>query len=1237
MAAFMSFPVTRTHAKFSRFNFPVDHNALHLGISKSASSRFLGDKLDNYGYAIVSLVTEHESSTAEDRELFVCLQILDDAVVKKSISLSQVSECPDTVTVYATEMFHKHYKILDHEDVYIRPVKSFPLAKAVFGARTSRCYEWSKKRLFSTGLLVSACQQKVLVRANDRFLAPVIPVFSGDETYSLANYMDLIALECEPVTQGIISVNTSIVITDISSSIGFPDETHISPRPNRIDRKDGSEDGMESPCFELPEPRIMSDFAQGLLEIEDHHTVQNQHSDSGTADDMSLSSGTTINMNGEHRTASSLLLRPVLMPTSSAHRNTFGKGNRSISSSFIGDQCELAYKLGVTKDTLDKLHAYNGSWVTVTLAEHPSETEDETVRADLINTDVELDEAAVSILVPRPGNLDHIQISTPKNLPVKSVSSKPPMSDQTASDSQNDVIDSKEDKRNEQKDEKTLDQPLLPSQEGQQKRAHLAQIFVVNPKLFPNGDKRGRRSGAHVPFNSNEVEFIVENDSVAISPQLWFNIQDHPSQLIQPDTMVSVKLATDELEEYSSILATSQSITTSCKPPIATAVHLSLIKSPHYPMTSQFDDAIKKYFSVTRLLSKGDVISFSTRAFPEFTQEAGEGGGQRLPNINFLVNKIVSPVERASSYLVNVLHTTVYQEGPKPSFIPVTSDVYLSNKLDPLWASPVPTGISKYPFQLEQLILPFLFGRVQCERLPSSILLTGPAGSGKATAVKAVCRQLNMHCINVNCYDLLADTSAATEAKVRNTFFKAGMSVPCIILLRNIHAIGRDREGSGDDLRVAAYLKETINNLHSTYPDWPMIVVATAPSAKRVTADIQSCFLHHLGMEVPNEQERCDILQALCEKVSLAADVEIPHIAKRTAGMVLGDLAALHAHTIRAALSRIVAACSVGSKLSIQEEKDICAAGVQIHQSDFEVALSKLQSAHADSIGAPKIPNVSWEDVGGLSDVKAEILDTIQLPLQHPELFAAGLRRSGVLLYGPPGTGKTLLAKAVATECSLNFLSVKGPELINMYVGQSEENVREVFIRARSASPCVIFFDELDSLAPNRGRSGDSGGVMDRVVSQLLAELDGLHKSADVFVIGATNRPDLLDPALLRPGRFDKLLYLGVSEDRSSQSRILHALTRKFNLSPSLDLDVIAEQCPLTLTGADFYALCSDAMLGAIKRKIASLEAGETTDQSSIVVEENDFLQALDRLVPSISELELNHYKQIQNRISRGL
>ena len=340
---------------------------------------------------------------------------------------------------------------------------------------------------------------------------------------------------------------------------------------------------------------------------------------------------------------------------------------------------------------------------------------------------------------------------------------------------------------------------------------------------------------------------------------------------------------------------------------------------------------------------------------------------------------------------------------------------------------------------------------------------------------------------------------------------------------------------------------------------------------------------------------------------------------------------------------------------------DLRAAGVAITGSDVSAALDSARSSYSESIGAPKIPNVTWDDVGGLVSVKTEILDTIQLPLEHPELFADGLKkRSGVLLFGPPGTGKTLLAKAVATSCSLNFFSVKGPELLDMYIGESEANVRRVFQRARDAKPCVIFFDELDSVAPKRGNQGDSGGVMDRIVSQLLAELDGMSEGsggADVFVIGATNRPDLLDPALLRPGRFDRMLYLGVSETHDAQLRILQALTRKFKLGPDVDLAAIAERCPLNLTGADFYSLASDAMLKAMTRKaehvdarILELNAGgtyktrltpqyylaelATPDELEVLVAQCDLELALAELVPSVSQAEMDHYSAAQLRFT---
>ncbi|KAJ1569194.1 peroxisomal assembly protein, partial [Cladochytrium tenue] len=366
-------------------------------------------------------------------------------------------------------------------------------------------------------------------------------------------------------------------------------------------------------------------------------------------------------------------------------------------------------------------------------------------------------------------------------------------------------------------------------------------------------------------------------------------------------------------------------------------------------------------------------------------------------------------------------------------------------------------------------------------------------------------------------------------------------------------------------------------------------LIGTAVEIDKVPKTVQSLFKHDIYFESPSELQRRFLFRDILSIVRLARDVDMDYLSLQTAGLVARDLSSLAARASHLAIDRVLSRSSDGIS-----DEDIARAGPVVSMAEFEAALSLAKLAHADSIGAPKIPSVTWEDVGGMAHVREALVETIKLPLERPELFANGLKkRSGILLYGPPGTGKTLVAKAVATTFALNFLSVKGPELLNMYIGESEANVRRVFQRARDARPCVVFFDELDSVAPKRGEKGDAGGVMDRIVSQLLAELDGVGDDGggSVFVIGATNRPDLLDSALLRPGRFDKLLYLGISEDHDRQRNILEALTRNFVLAPDLSLDRVARSCPLSLTGADLYALCSDAMLKAIVRTIDTIDA----------------------------------------------
>lgn len=544
---------------------------------------------------------------------------------------------------------------------------------------------------------------------------------------------------------------------------------------------------------------------------------------------------------------------------------------------------------------------------------------------------------------------------------------------------------------------------------------------------------------------------------------------------------------------------------------------------------------------------------------------------------------------------------------------------------------------------------------------PLTILLySGQRGSGKATAITRVCADLGMHVFIIDAYDVVSGNGAGGDVKVegllRARSERAISCGPedCALLIRHVEALTADR--------LVTALRDIIDGVR--------VLIASTNDIDNLTPGLRNLFTHELEMVVPDEEERKRLLQDICTEkgVRIGSDVDLNAVSMKTAALVAADLVDLVDRANHAQRLRVESLVQQMNYLNRWPEeitiRDLSLVGGEfircVTKSDFDTAVDAARKNFSDSIGAPKIPTVTWEDVGGLAHVKDAVMETIQLPLEHPELFAKGLKkRSGILFYGPPGTGKTLLAKAIATELSLNFFSVKGPELLNMYIGESEANVRRVFQRARDARPCVIFFDELDSVAPKRGNQGDSGGVMDRIVSQLLAELDGMSNDHDnaggVFVIGATNRPDLLDAALLRPGRFDKLLYLGISDTHEKQMKILEALTRKyvlllqisfslqsvhkstrFDLDRSLSLQRIAERLPLTYTGADLYALCSDAMLKAVSRRISMIEEKikalpggpvsttyyldhlATDEDSAIIVMEEDFSAAQRELVGSV-------------------
>ncbi|KAK7068066.1 peroxisomal assembly protein [Halocaridina rubra] len=502
----------------------------------------------------------------------------------------------------------------------------------------------------------------------------------------------------------------------------------------------------------------------------------------------------------------------------------------------------------------------------------------------------------------------------------------------------------------------------------------------------------------------------------------------------------------------------------------------------------------------------------------------------------------------------------------------------------------------------------------------AAVLFLGPSGSGVEELVNLAAASLGLEVLWIDVWHLKGDTSGVTEARLRQTFLRAASQSPCVLALQNIHCIAKDHDGH-EDSRVVGALKDEVLKLHSG-----VFLVATAPHRSQVSSDLWSIWSHQESVEVPDLPQRSLMLDWLFSHWVNKAEIQT--LAQRSAGYIYGDFLALFHAAQRMCLHRLASSGNEeANDVNLTSSKT---KGVPIVYSDVQNALDELQSCRSEALGAPRIPQVTWKEVGGLEEAKREVVNTIQLPLRYPSLVSSGLRRSGVLLYGPPGTGKTLLAKAVATECGLNFMSVKGPELLNMYVGQSEENVRQVFSRARAAAPCVIFFDELDSLAPNRGRSGDSGGVMDRIVSALLAELDGVANSSDVFVLAATNRPDLIDPALLRPGRFEKLVFLGVCEDRSSQIKILQAVATKVPLAEDVSLERVVKMLPLTLTGADIYALCTDALYSALQRTTQQISTGEVKEEEAeFYVGEEDFKRAAEQLVPSVTPRELIHYRNL--------
>jgi transitional endoplasmic reticulum ATPase len=512
---------------------------------------------------------------------------------------------------------------------------------------------------------------------------------------------------------------------------------------------------------------------------------------------------------------------------------------------------------------------------------------------------------------------------------------------------------------------------------------------------------------------------------------------------------------------------------------------------------------------------------------------------------------------------------------------------------------------------------PSLFKRLGIDP-PKGVLLRGPPGCGKTLLAKAVANESEAHFISINGPEIMSKFYGESEKKLRKLFIEAEEKSPSIVFIDEIDAIAPKRETVTGEVerRVVAQLLALMDGLHGR---GKVIVIGATnrPNSLDPALRRPGRFDREIEIKVPNEKGRLEIFQIHTRNMPLDKKISLNEFALITHGFVGADISAVSREAAMSALRRYLPKIDLESEIIDPELLE----QIEVTKNDFEEALKEVLPSGIREVFV-EVPNVTWDQVGGLEILKQQLVEAVDWPLSNPAIFSRmGIRPpKGILLYGPPGCGKTLLARAVATESKANFISIKGPELLSKWVGESEKAIREVFRKAKMAAPCIIFFDEFDSIAPSRGRHSSDSGVSEKVLSQFLTELDGLEVMKDIVVIAATNRPDILDPALIRPGRIDRILLVPAPQEEA-KLEILKIFTKEMPLASNLQLEKLIEMTD-GFSGADIETWCREAAMIALRENIRARKV--TTEH---------FKEARGDIHPSITKEIIDWYEKFGEKL----